>query len=234
MRLGIMQPYFFPYLGYFELIANTDRWVVFDVVKYNDKSWMSRNRILHPSRGWQYINLPVAKAPHGTPIHAIRAKDKVAARERICGQLEHYRRRAPHFDAVVELIDTAFAVDSDRLVDINVSGIAAVCARLGIEFNAVLCSEMDLELGSVEHAGQWALHIARQLGATEYLNPPGGRDLFHPEEWDASGIRLRFTELPDFSYSCAPYQFVEHLSILDVLMWNDPDAARRALCRVRE
>lgn len=226
-----MQPYFFPYLGYFELIANTDRWVVFDVVKYNDKSWMSRNRILHPSRGWQYINLPVAKAEHGTPIHAICAKDKAAARDRIRGQLEHYRRRAPHFDAVMNLVDAAFSGSSDRLVDINFNGIAAVCARLEIEFKADLCSKLDLDLDSVEHAGQWALHIARQLGANEYLNPPGGRDLFRPEEWASAGIRLRFTELPDFAYSCAPYQYVEHLSILDVLMWNEPGVVRRALYR---
>ncbi|HVV63545.1 MAG TPA: WbqC family protein [Pseudolabrys sp.] len=229
MKLGIMQPYFFPYLGYFELIARTDKWVVFDVVQYNAKSWMNRNRILHPTQGWQYINVPVNHAPHGTPIKDIVVKDRAAALTRVLGQLEHYRKRAPHFRDVTEIVRAAFGGASDRLVDVNVATLAAVCKYLGIGFDYSLCSAMNLDLGNVEHAGQWALAIAKQLGASEYLNPPGGRDIFRQEEWDAAGIRLRFTEMPDFTYDCAPYQFVEHLSILDVLMWNEPAKVVRAL-----
>jgi hypothetical protein len=229
MRLGIMQPYFFPYIGYFELIGRTDRWVVFDVVQYNDKSWMTRNRILHPTEGWQYINLPVIKAPHGTPIHQIRAKDKGAAHKRIRGQLEHYRKHAPHFADAIAVLDLAFSSPSDRLVDINVAGIKAVCAYLRIAFEYSVCSTMDIDLRGVEHAGQWALKISSQLGATEYINPPGGRAIFKQDEWDQAGIRLSFTELPDLTYSCAPYEFVAGLSILDVLMWNDADTVRSAV-----
>ena len=70
-----MQPYFFPYLGYFELIARTDRWVVLDTVQYNRKSWMNRNRILHPNNGWQYINAPVHHAPRGTLIEKVFVQD---------------------------------------------------------------------------------------------------------------------------------------------------------------
>lgn len=229
MKLGIMQPYFFPYLGYFELIARTDRWVVFDVVQYNAKSWMNRNRILHPTQGWQYINVPVTHAPHGTPIKDIVVKDRAAALARVLGQLEHYRKRAPHFRDVTEIVRTAFSGTSDRLVDLNVATLAAVCKYLGIGFDYSLCSAMNFQLGDVEHPGQWALEIAKQLGASEYLNPPGGRDIFRPEEWDAAGIKLRFTEMPDFTYGCGPYQFVEHLSILDVLMWNDAATIAQAL-----
>ena len=90
-----MQPYFFPYLGYFELIARVDRWVVFDVVQYNAKSWMNRNRILHPKEGWQYITVPVEKAPRGTLIRDIRVKDMVDSRERVLGQMVHYKKKAP-------------------------------------------------------------------------------------------------------------------------------------------
>jgi len=229
MKLGIMQPYFFPYLGYFELIARTDRWVVFDVVQYNAKSWMSRNRILHPTQGWQYINVPVNKAPHGTPIKDIVVKDRAAALARVLGQLEHYRKRAPHFRDVTDIVRAAFSGASDRLVDLNIATLKTVCKYLGVGFDYSLCSAMDLDLGGVEHAGQWALAIAKQLGASEYLNPPGGRAIFRQEEWDAAGIKLSFTNLPQFTYDCAPYQFVEHLSILDVLMWNDPAKVVQAL-----
>ncbi|HXV00334.1 MAG TPA: WbqC family protein [Caulobacteraceae bacterium] len=233
MKLGIMQPYFFPYLGYFELIARTDRWVVFDVVQYNPRSWMSRNRILHPSGGWQYINVPVARSPHGTAISAIRLRDRVAARQRILGQIEHYRMEAPHFRAVTALVDSTFAISSDRLVDLNVAGLSAVCAYLGLNFSYSICSQAGFDLEGVTHAGDWALKIAGQLGASEYLNPVGGRAIFRQSDWDAASIRLGFIDPPDLRYACGRYEFVEHLSILDVLMWNDPETVRHALLAKR-
>ena len=229
MKLGIMQPYFFPYLGYFELIARTDRWVVFDVVQYNAKSWMNRNRILHPTQGWQYINVPVTHAPHGTQIKDIVVKDRAAALTRTLGQIEHYRKRAPYFHAVTDIVRAAFSITSGRLVELNVATLAAVCKYLGIGFDYSLCSTLNLDLGNVEHPGQWALVIAKQLGASEYLNPPGGRAIFRQEEWDEAGIKLSFTDMLQFTYDCAPYQFVEHLSILDVLMWNDAATVAQAL-----
>jgi len=230
VKLGIMQPYFFPYIGYFELIARTDRWVVFDVVQYNARSWMNRNRILHPTTGWQYIGVPVQHAPKGTPISGILVQDREAALRRLLGQLEHYRRRAPHFARVIELMRSAFArCASERLVELNTATLAAVCEYLGLPFNWSVCSEMALELGGVEHAGQWALSICRQLGADAYLNPPGGREIFVAEEWKAAGIELDFTDLPAYRYDCASYEFVEHLSIVDVLMWNRPEAVVAAL-----
>ncbi len=218
-----MQPYFFPYIGYFALIARTDRWVVFDVVQYNARSWMNRNRILHPRTGWQYVVVPVSKAPKGTLIRDVLVQDKAAALERLTGQLEHYRRHAPHFRDVVELVRTAFErAATNRLVDLNIATLTATCEYLDIALNWSRCSDMHLDLEDVEHAGQWALRISEQMGASVYLNPPGGRGIFDPEEWKASGIELGFVDPPAFSYGCKPYDYVEYLSILDVLMWNGP------------
>lgn len=223
MKLGIMQPYFFPYLGYFELIAATDRWVVFDVVQYNPKSWMMRNRILHPSESWQYFGLTIDKSPKGTLIRDIQVKDPEASLSRCLGQLEHYRKRAPHYAAVRELIRDGFAqARSRRLVDINIATLIRSCQFLDIDFHWSLCSEMDLNLENIAHAGQWALRIAEQLGASHYLNPPGGREIFQASEWTAASIGLHFTEIPDFQYAVRGYDFIANLSIIDLLMWNTP------------
>ena len=230
MKLGIMQPYFFPYLGYFELIERTDRWVVFDVVQYSARSWMNRNRILHPSQSWQYFNVPVQRASRGTlikDIHVISMEDSLS---RIISQLQHYKKRAPYFDQVVALVEESFSrANSDRLVDLNVSTIATICSYLGISFNWSHCSEMNLNLDDIQHPGQWALKISTQLGANEYLNPPGGRDIFVSTEWDEAGIDLQFTDLLTYHYDCKPYEFIEHLSILDVLMWNEPESVMTVL-----
>lgn len=230
MFLGIMQPYFFPHLGYFQLISASDKWIVFDVVQYNPKSWMSRNRILHPDRGWQYINIPVIKSPHGTAIKEISTVNPLTALTKIIGQVDHYKKRAPFFDQVIELINKGFInAPSTRLVDLNISTLAVFCDYLKIDFVWSLCSELNLELDSVDSAGQWALRISEQLGATDYINPAGGENLFNPEDWSKSGIRLHIYEPPDFKYACGAYQYEKNLSIIDVLMWNDPDKIRNIL-----
>jgi hypothetical protein len=225
MKLGIMQPYFFPYAGYFELIASVDRWVVFDTVKYNRRSWMNRNRILSPRQGWQYVGVPVRHAPSGTPVHAVTLVDKRAALARLLAQMEHYRRSAPYYRETARLVEDSFArTASDRLVDLNVGTQAAVCEYLQIPFRWQLCSESGFDLRAVEHPGQWALRICEAMGAQTYVNPPGGIDLFRTEEWTRAGIALQFLEVSQVRYPCAPYGFEPSLSILDVLMWLRPDA----------
>ncbi len=218
-----MQPYFFPYLGYFELIHRTDRWVVFDIVAYRRKSWMNRNRILHPEEGWQYVTIPVERLGGGT-IREARVKNRQATRDRVLGQLEHYRRHAPYFDGVRELVAGAFdACPDDSLVTLNVHTLAAVCGYLGIEFDYTICSQLDLDLPPIEHPGQWAVEICDRLGATDYLNPPGGREIFRLEEFASRGIELHIQNPPPFRYRCGHREFIENLSILDVLMWNNPE-----------
>lgn len=230
MRLGIMQPYFFPHLGYFELICRTDRWIVFDTSQYTRKSWMNRNRILHQTAGWQYIQAPVRHAPLGTAIKDIVLADRDAAQARLEGQLTHYRHHAPYYRDVLEIIEAGFGgTQNPGLVALNVSTLTAVCDYLQLPFHWALASELELDLPPVEHPGQWALHIATRLQADAYLNPPGGKQLFRKEEWQAAGVGLFFTRLSDFSYPCPPYAFEPRLSILDVLMWNSPDQVRAAI-----
>ena len=224
MKLGIMQPYFFPYIGYFDLIFHTDKWVIFDVVQYHTKSWMNRNRILHPVNGWQYINVPVKRVPRDTSICDIRIFNKDAALARILGQLMHYRKHAPYYHEVINLIERTFnSVNSDRLAELNTASLIETCKYLDIKFNWSICSKMDLDLKDVKHAGQWALCISAQIGADEYINPIGGQEIFYETEWEKEGILLKFMNPNLFRYNCSPYEFIPSLSIIDVLMWSQPE-----------
>jgi len=232
-----MQPYFFPYLGYFDLINQTDSWVVFDTVKYSPRSWMNRNRILHPTEGWQYVSVPVHRhgghGGHGSSdsVGNVPLADPAAALDRIRGQLDHYRQaRAPGHAAVADLLVRSFRdLPRPTLGELNIRSLALTCDYLGIRFDCQRLSELALPLPPIDHAGQWALEIATALGAKEYVNPPGGRDLFDPAEFARRGIRLSFTELEDFRYPCRGHEFIEHLSIIDVLMWNAPVAINEYL-----
>lgn len=223
MKLGIMQPYFFPYVGHFSLIANTDQWVVFDITQYTPKTWMNRNRVLHPMQGWNYVTVPLANASISIKTCEARILDVEKTRESVLGKLSHYKRKAPYFSAVERIVHETFSDnDDDSLVRLNTRGLDVVCAYLGIAFNYRICSELDLQLPSDMQAGDWALEISTQLGATDYVNPIGGRELFDPSQFAARGVALHFLKTSEFRYDTAPYQFEPHLSILDVLMWNDP------------
>src|ERR1700752_1667989 len=104
MRLGLMQPYFFPYLGYFDLINCSDRWIVFDTVQYIRRGWMNRNRILHPEKGWQYINVPIKRTSRDIPIFEAETTEPGPWQSRIIGQLNHDRKKAPHDEKTISLI----------------------------------------------------------------------------------------------------------------------------------
>jgi hypothetical protein len=224
--LGIMQPYFFPYIGYFQLIDSVKDGIIFDTVRYKRKSWMNRNRILNANGGWQYINVPV-KTSEGTLIKDAMVIDPPAAQRQIRGQLEHYKSKAPFYKEVTHLVDSVFtSACSSAIGELNTRSLSVVCDYLDLNFNWAICSTMQLDLPPIEHAGQWALEISSRLGARRYVNLPGGRDIFVANEWEERGIELRFLAPSTFVYSTAPYNFEENLSILDVLMWNPPQAVK--------
>lgn len=229
MKLGIMQPYFFPYLGYFDLIHSTDRWIVFDTPQYIRHGWVNRNRILHPTSGWQYVTVPVKKHSRNTPICDIRMSEDDAWKSRILGQLEHYRKRAPFFEPTIDLVQDCLKVEETLISRLNGEALEKVCNALGVPFEYDYFSTMDLDIGEVNGPGEWALRISEALGATEYINPEGGAGLFDPDEFEKAGVRLKIRSFPNLEYNCPGYQFEPGLSIIDVMMWVPPDEIREYL-----
>lgn len=226
-----MQPYFFPYLGHFALIAHTDRWVVFDASQYTPRSWMNRNRILHPQSGWTYVNAPLAHSSTSMRTWQARIEAPHEVRRSLLGKLSHYRRRAPYYAQAVALVEESFERlgSGDSLVELDVCGLSSACAYLGLPFNYQVCSRLNLDLQSIEGPGGWAPKIAHQLGAKFYLNPASGRDLFDPEDFRRHGISLGFLEFTGFTYYTSSYGFEPGLSVLDAVMWNPPGRIRQAL-----
>lgn len=191
---------------------------------------MNRNRILHPDKCWQYITVPIEKGPRDMKIHQAKVVDAQACRDKIIGQLAHYRKKAPFYSEVCSVIDDVFSqFQGTSLVELNTLGIAGICHYLDIPFNFKICSKENWELADKMEPGQWALEISTIVGANEYINPPGGRDIFNMDDFKKRGITLSFLEQSQFSYPCSSYEFVENLSIIDVLMWNDRSAIRNLL-----
>jgi hypothetical protein len=224
MKLAIMQPYFFPYIGYFSLIASSDKFIIFDITQYTPKSWMNRNRILHPTKSWQYITVPLSNSSISIKISEAKILDKEKAKKKIVGQLDHYHSKAPFFKNVIKLVEKTFDdTKTDLLVELNKNSIKNSCDYLGLKFDFQICSKENFSLPDIVHPGRWALEISSLLKAKEYINPPSGKDIFIPEEFKERGIKLSFLEMPQIKYECSPYEFIENLSIIDVMMWNSPE-----------
>jgi hypothetical protein len=228
MKLGIMQPYFFPYLGYFDLINVTDFWIVFDSVQYIRHGWINRNRVLHPVEGWSYIVVPVKSSRETTIREVIIAEDR-KWKKRILGQLHHYKKKAPYYRTTFSLVEECLDIDTSSISQLNVSILSKVCAYIGIKFDFSFFSSMNLKLGPVEGPGDWALRISEAVGAKEYINPPGGENLFNRSKFAESNVKLIIRNLPHLVYECPGYQFTPNLSVIDILMWNSPERVKAYL-----
>jgi len=228
MKLGIMQPYFFPYLGYFDLINCVDKWIVFDIAQYIRHGWINRNRILHPNEGWLYVVMPLEKHSRETAIKDVGIAIDQRWEERIIGQLQHYRKKSPYFTETMGLVESCLSLEEDSLSRMNVFILDRVCAHLNIRFDYSFFSEMNLKLGPVEGPGDWALRISEAMGAKEYVNPPGA-NFFDEGKFRDAGIRLTIRKLPPFEYLCRGYEFIANLSIIDVLLWNEPEKVKEYL-----
>lgn len=232
MKLGIMQPYFFPYLGHFALIAAVDEWIVFDVTQYTRKSWVNRNRVLHPDHGWHYISMGLRNSSTRISISEAKVGDAREQERYVLGKISHYKKHAPYYQQVCEIVRGSFAgMAHDSLVSLNVSGLRTVCEYLGQPFCHHLCSELNIDFPEKLRGGQWAPWLSGRLSADLYINPVGGRELFDPSDFARAGVSLQLFAFEPFVYDTPGYVFEENLSILDVLMWNPPGAIVEAIRR---
>lgn len=231
MKLGIMQPYFFPYIGYFQLISCVDRWVVFDVVQYMRHHWINRNRILHPNHGWQYIVVPLVSHPRDALIKDIRIA-VTPWREKIVAQFTHYKKKAPYYQKTMEFLKYCLfdvAEYQTSLALLNHALLKETCRYLSVAYNATICSELRLDFSQVKEPGEWALTIAQQLGADEYVNPISGAEIFKASEFLNAKIKLTFLSPQFKEYLQRGFDCHTGLSIIDVLMWNTLDDVKLML-----
>lgn len=231
MKLGIMQPYLYPYLGYFSLIKHTDQWIIFDTVQYIEHGWINRNRIIHPSRPEaMYFTVPLQKHSRETTIKDIRVETASDYREKILGQLTaSYKKRAPYFKKIYGMVENAFSQNFEDIVSLNEFTMRQVCEYLDIPFECRIFSKMNLEIEPVHDAGEWALNISTALGADEYINPPGGIELFDRDKFNRKNVELSFLKINLQPYNQKKADFIEGLSIIDVMMFNSPETINKML-----
>ena len=229
-----MQPYFFPYLGYFYLLHNVDLFIIYDNVQFIKQGWINRNRILHPNKsGWQYIIAPVEKASfhssYQTPIRDVKIGSSKLWKQHILGQLEHYQGIAPFAIETIDFVKDCLAEDIASISRLNVKILDRCSKLLKLNFQVRYFSELDIVLDPQHSAEERILDLCKYLGAEEYMNLPGGINLYHDENFRKRNIKLTFQNLPTYKYDTGPYAYEPNLSIIDLLMWNEPGNINRYL-----
>lgn len=212
-----MQPYLFPYLGYFQLVHGVDRFVVYDDVHYIKGGWINRNRILVGGKA-HLFTLPPSGASPNRRICDVGLTDRERFRRKFLRSLAQEYRHAPFYDETVALLDSICAFETRDLADFLVHSLVRVCGELSITTEFVPTSRI---YGNEGLRGQErVLDICAREGADTYINPIGGRELYHPEAFAERGVELRFLQMNDVEYPQGGGDFVPGLSIVDVMMWN--------------
>ena len=225
-----MQPYFFPYLGYFSLIKATDKWVIFDTPQYEYRSWINRNRIIDPNHnGWIYITVPVSRHKLKTPINKIQIYNRINWRKKIISQLGYYRKRAPYYNRVVEFLTETLDYKTDSLSELNVHTLKETCTYLGIAFNYQVFSEMNLDVEPVNARDEWGLNICKAMGMNSFINPERGQSFVSREKYKKKGVQLRFLIYNHPEYDQKRDEFIPALSIIDAMMFNTPEEINQML-----
>jgi hypothetical protein len=230
MKVAIMQPYFFPYLGYFQLIKHTDMFIIFDDVQYIRHGWVNRNRILKPDKDWQYIVAPLQDHEQTTLIKDIKVQNEDNWKEKILRQLEHYKKKSPYYKETKRLLEDCFSYSETSISYLNTIFLHKICEYINIPLSLKISSVENYNYTNVNDAGEWALRICEQIGAKYYLNPNGGKNLFDPLKFRESNIQLTFLATGDISYSQRRNDVLEAgLSIIDVMMFNSPGQIQNLL-----
>lgn len=230
MKIGIMQPYFFPYIGYFSLIKYVDQFIFFDTPQYISHGWVNRNRILDQKGDPDYIIVPIKKASQKTPIKDIEISMDKNWRETIVGKLTVYKRKAPNYDAVMNFVkDILYGSEYSSLSELNCMSIERTCEMIGLKNDFSVFSKMNLQIGQVNAPDEWALYITKALQGDVYVNPPGGQSFFDKEKYESNHIKLQFLESRLRPYVQRIGRFEPGLSILDVMMFCKNDEIRGML-----
>ncbi|MDD5297986.1 MAG: WbqC family protein [Rhodocyclaceae bacterium] len=219
MKLAIMQPYFFPYIGYFQLINAVDEFIVYDNIKYTKKGWINRNRLLQNGKDAMF-SLPLQSASDFLDV-----RDRELApdfpREKLLNRFKDAYRHAPFFRQTFRLIEEVVLYDHPNLFRFLHHSIARTCAHLGIATPLTVSSAFNIDHSL--KGQEKVLALCRAAGAETYINAIGGLDLYAKQDFQNQGVGLTFIRPRPFEYMQFGASFVPWLSIVDVMMFNSPE-----------
>ena len=221
-----MQAYFFPYIGYFQLINSVDTFLIYEHVTFRKKSWITRNRILDKGKiAPVFIRVPVVKQSSNKLISEVKIDNKTDWRKTIKNLLFYNYKKAPFFDEIYSDLSTMIDIESEDLHTYNSLITNKICTLLNIDTKIIYDNSACLELESNllenninEVKTQRIVELCRHQNVKHYINPIGGVDLYSKEEFNKNDLKLSFVNTLPFTYDQFGLEHQPYLSIIDVLM----------------
>ncbi len=226
MKLGIMQPYFFPYIGYWQLMNTVDKYVIYDDVNFIKQGWINRNRILANGKV-QYINLPMLGASSNKLINQVGVNNSPQLLAKIMRTVEMAYSKAPFFNEVYPILEKCIYCSKDNVADYIAESFYLIGEYMGIKTEFIFSS--SLQKDCTLRGQEKVLHICDLLHAEEYYNAIGGKELYQSERFSERGIKLNFLRTKEIEYPQFGNEFVPGLSIIDVMMFNSVEKIQKLL-----
>lgn len=223
MKVGIMQPYFMPYIGYWQLMKTVDKYVIFDDVNFIKRGWVNRNNILNNGQKYMF-SIALRAASQNKYFNEIYVLDDFVKFRKT---LVACYKRAPYYASVMSLMDEIFSFEDKCLSHFLRNSFDIVLNYLNIQTTLLYSS--DIRKDESKKGQDKILDICSVLGATQYINAIGGQELYDKEKFAANGIKLNFLKTEVSQYRQFESGFVPGLSIIDVLMFNSPEEINRML-----
>ena len=227
MKLAIMQPYFFPYIGYYQLMNAVDEFVVYDNIEFTKKGWINRNRILLNGKD-EYLTLPLKKGPDHLHIDKRTLADSWPMdKKKILNRITESYRKAPNYNNVYPVIENCMNYEDNNLFSFIFNSLNITKEYVGIPTRLVISSTVG-----VDHslkAQEKVIAICKARKAAIYLNPAGGMQLYNQAVFNDQGMRLHFLRSTDTGYKQFTDNFVPWLSIIDIMMFNSKEEIRKLL-----
>ncbi|WP_255037148.1 WbqC family protein [Lacihabitans soyangensis] len=220
-KVAIMQPYFLPYIGYFQLINAVDEFIVYDNIQFSKKGWFHRNRFLQNGSD-EYFTLPLKKDSDYLNVDQRFLSDLwPSEREKTLRKFKENYRKAPFFESVFPLIEDIYNFQDENLFVFILNSLKALCGKLDIQTPFVISSVLDID--HTLKGQSKVIALCKSVRATHYVNPIGGLELYNRSEFESNGLDLSFIKSRPIEYPQFSNNFVPWLSVLDLLMFNSTD-----------
>jgi hypothetical protein len=235
-----MQAYFYPYIGYFQLILAVDRFVLYPHVDYIQRGWMHRNRVLIKWGRVLYIKVLLQPGSTGGKARDVRVATDLSWRRRLLRTIHHNYAGSAFFEETFPIVEGGILAQFEFLHDYNANSLRILVDHLGIptpialdcagsaEVEARLAAEPDL-IDGVQRKTRRVFALCRNEGADTYVNPIGGLGLYDPAAFERNGLNLEFVRPRAAPYRQFSTEFVPYLSIIDVLMHLGREGTRARL-----
>lgn len=213
-----MQPYFLPYIGYFQLINTVDKFVIYDNIKYTKKGWINRNRIIANGRN-EYITLPLKNDSDSLNIdQRYLTNSFYLEKNKLLRRIKENYLRAPYFSETFKLFEDILSFDNYNLFDFVFNSLIMVCNYLALSKEFIVSSTIPID--HTLRAEDKVLAICKQMNTDCYINPIGGANIYSKEKFISNKITLFFLNSNPIVYPQLSNEFIPNMSILDVMMFN--------------